>query len=250
MDAGVPVKKAVAGIAMGLISDKKGNYKVLTDLQDLEDTEGSMDFKIAGTKDGITVVQMDTKTHGLTDEIISDTLEQAKRARNEILVAMDKILDKSRSELSPYAPRIATLKINPEKIRDVIGPAGRVINEIIGQTGVEIDIEEDGLVTVTSTSEEALKKAVDWIRDLTREVKVGEVFSGKVTRILDFGAFVEIFPGTEGLIHISKLAPFRVKKVEDIVRVSDIVQVKVIEIDEAGRINLALIKNRGNKAKN
>lgn len=244
MDAGVPVSRACAGIAMGLASDNKGNYKILTDIQDLEDIEGGMDFKIAGTKNGITAIQMDTKTLGLSDEIIEKTLAQAKKARLEILKAMDGVISKPRPDLSPYAPRIISFKINPEKIRDVIGPQGKVISEIIEKTGVEIDIEEEGIVNITSTSKEAAKKAEAWIRDLTREVKVGERFTGKVTRVVSFGVFVEILPGIEGLIHISSLKPKKIFDPEKAFSIGDIIPVKVIEIDSMGRINLTLQKNK------
>ena len=239
MDAGVPIKRPVAGIALGLMADEKGNYKILTDIQGPEDRHGDMDLKIAGTEKGVTAIQMDVKIKGITEKILTETLEQGKKARRQILSEMAKALEKPRPELSPFAPRILTLQINPEKIREVIGPGGKVINEIIEECGVAIDITPLGKVFVTAEKEEAAKKAIAWIKNITREVKVGEVFQGKVKRILDFGAFVEIFPGQEGLIHISQLAPFRVEKVEDIVKVGDIVPVKVISIDEQGRINLS-----------
>lgn len=242
MDAGVPIKKACAGIAMGLVSDEAGNYKILTDIQDLEDTKGGMDFKIAGTDLGITAVQMDTKTLGLTDKIIKETLVQAKKARLEILDAMNRVISKPRPELSSYAPRISFFKINPERIKDVIGPQGKMIKEIIEKTGVEIDIEEDGTVAVTSTDTTAVKKAVDWIRDLTREVKVGESFIGKVTKVVNFGVFVELFPNVEGLIRSSNLYACGIRKPARVFSIGDIVSVKVIEIDPQGRINLSLIK--------
>lgn len=244
MDAGIPIADPVAGIAMGVVSDDEGNYKILTDIQDLEDTEGGMDFKVAGTKNGITAVQMDTKTHGLSDGMVKDTLTQAKKARLEILEGITKVIKEPRPELSQYAPRITSIKINPEKIGNVIGPGGKTINEIIDKTGVEIDIEDDGQVMITSQDAEAAKKASDWINDLTREAEVGAEYTGKVVKILDFGAFVEIFPGTDGMVHISKLASHRVDKVEDVVKVGDQVKVKVIEIDDSGRINLALVFNR------
>jgi polyribonucleotide nucleotidyltransferase len=240
MDAGVPIKNPVAGIAIGLMQDYRGNYKILTDIQGPEDHHGDMDFKVAGTKKGITAIQMDVKIEGIGDEILKKTLEAGKKARLQILEEMAKIIDKPRAELSPYAPRILILQINPAKIREVIGPGGKVINEIIEECGVSIDIEDSGKIFVTAEKEEAAKKAISWIKNITREVKVGEIFQGKVTRILDFGAFVEIFPGQEGLVHISQLAPYRVKKVEDVVKVGDIVPVKVISIDEQGRINLSL----------
>lgn len=244
MDAGVPLKKVAAGIAMGLMTNGKGTYKILTDIQDLEDFGGDMDFKVAGTKDGITALQMDTKLKGLPLEVMAYALKQAKQARLFILKEMTKVLDKPRESLSIYAPSIVCFKISPEKVREVIGPGGKVIKDIIGKFGVEIDIEEDGSVCVTSKNKEAAQKASDWIRDIAREVKIGEIFSGKVTRILPFGAFVELWPGIEGMIHISKLAPYRVKKVEDVVKIGDIVPVKVIEIDQMGRVNLAMAKKK------
>lgn len=239
MDAGVPIKKQVAGVAMGLASTEDGQYKILTDLQDLEDGKGGMDFKVAGTRDGVTAIQLDTKTKGLTPAMVHETLGRAKEARLKILDAMDAVLAAPRAELSPWAPRIVSFRINPDRIRDVIGPGGKIINEIIDATGVTIDIEDDGLVMITSTSPEASEKAVDWVKNLTREVKAGETFQGKITRILDFGAFAEILPKQEGLIHISELAHYRVNKVTDIVQIGDMVPVKVKEIDEMGRINLS-----------
>ncbi len=244
MDAGVPIKKPVAGIAIGLASeeDEKGikRFKTFVDLQDLEDGPGGMDFKIIGTRDGITAIQMDTKTHGLSFEIIEDTLEKGKKARMEILDFMDKILSKPREKISPYAPKIVSFKIDPKKIRNVIGPGGQVINEIIAQTGVTIDIEKDGLVVVTSTSEKALSQAVNWIKDLVKEIKVGEVFQGKVKKIVNFGAFIELFSGESGLLHISEIAPFRVDDISKILEVGEIIPVKIIKIDELGRISFSL----------
>ena len=246
MDAGVPITKPVAGIAMGLASDANGAWKVLTDLQDMEDGEGGMDFKIAGTEDGITAIQMDTKTKGLTGEIIHQTFVQAKQARAVILQAMAQVIDKPREQLSPFAPRIYTVHIHPDKIRDLIGPGGKMINDIIAQTGVQIDIEDDGTVLVTSVNEESANKALELIHNVTRVVKAGEVFQGKVTRIMDFGAFVEILPKQEGLVHISKLANHRVERVEDVVHIGDMVTVQVIEIDSQGRLNLAMEGVEGN----
>lgn len=240
MDAGVPIKKPVAGVAIGLASDEAGNFKIITDLQDLEDGKGGMDFKVAGTADGITVVQMDTKTNGLTSAMVSQAFEQAKIARLKILETMGAVIASPRSELSPYAPRIISFRINPEKIREVIGPGGKMINEIIDKTGVAIDIEDDGLVLITAVSVEAGEKAAEWIRNLTREVKVGEIFEGKVTRMLDFGAFVEVLPKQEGLVHISEMANSRVGKVSDVVNIGDTVKVKVVAIDDLGRINLSI----------
>lgn len=240
MDAGVPISKAVAGIAMGLASDEEnGKYKVLTDLQDLEDGQGGMDFKIAGTKDGITAIQLDTKTSGIPMDIVKKTLEQGKDARLEILKVMEKAIKESRSDLSQYAPRIVSFKINPDKIREVIGPGGKIINEIIDETGVQIDIEDDGTVMVTGIGEGA-QRAIEWIKDIVREIEVGEEFEGKVTRIFDFGAMVEVLPGKEGMVHVSELSHGHVNKVTDAVNVGDTVKVKVIKIDEKGRVNLSM----------
>jgi polyribonucleotide nucleotidyltransferase len=249
MDAGVPIKKPVAGIAMGLASDEKGNWKVLTDLQDIEDGPGGMDFKIAGTKDGVTAIQMDTKTHGLTWDIVEQTFKQAREARLKILDAMSTILPQPRPELSPYAPRIVTLMINPDRIRDVIGPGGKMINKIINETGVAIDIEDDGRVCVTSSDALQMEKAVQWIKDLTREVTAGEVFEGTVTRLEDFGAFVQILPGQEGLVHVSEIAWERTNNPRDVLHLGDKVKVQVKEIDSLGRINLS-IKNLLDKPAN
>jgi len=244
MDAGVPIKKQAAGIALGLMQDGKGNYKILTDIQGPEDHHGDMDFKIAGTKDGITAIQMDVKIEGIGEEILKEALARGKKARLQILDEMSKVISSSRPELSPYAPRIIILQINPEKIREVIGPGGKIINEIIEECGVSIDIEDSGRIFITAEKETAGIKAADWIKNITREVKVGEIFQGKVQRILDFGAFVEILPGQDGLVHISQLADYRVNKVEDIVKIGDIIPVKVISIDEQGRINLSLKEAR------
>ncbi|MFH1508688.1 MAG: polyribonucleotide nucleotidyltransferase [bacterium] len=239
MDAGVNIPKHVAGVAMGLVSNAEGKYQILTDLQDLEDNEGGMDFKIAGTKDGITAIQLDTKTSGLTDEIVKQTFADAKAGRMKILAVMEKAIAKPRKDLSEFAPRIVSLTINPDKIRDVIGPGGKKINEIIAETGVDIDIEDSGLVMITGTHEADVPKAVEIVKNLTREIEAGEIFTGKVTRIFDFGAMVEILPEVEGLVHISEMAHKRINKVEDEVQVGDEITVKVIEIDSQKRINLS-----------
>jgi len=243
MDAGVPIKKPVAGIAMGIATDPNdiNRYRIITDLQDLEDGNGGMDFKIGGTRDGITSIQMDTKTKGLTWKIVEETLTMAKSARIRILDVMATAIAAPRPELSPYAPRIIIIKINPELIRNVIGPGGKVINDIIAKTGVQIEVENDGTVTITSADLNGLEAARKRVEDLTRELKPGEFFpEGKVTRILDFGAFVEVLPGQEGMVHISELSPTRVEKVTDVVKVGDIIPVVVIKIDELGRVNLSL----------
>jgi len=240
MDAGVPIKNHVTGISLGLILKDKNNYKILTDIQGPEDHHGDMDFKIAGTREGINAIQMDVKIDGITEKMMAEILERGKIARDQILDVLEAAIAAPRPELSPYAPRIIIIHINPDKIREVIGPGGKVINEIIAQTGVQIDIEDDGTVFITAEKPEGGQKAREWIENITREVKVGEIFQGIVKRIMNFGAFVEILPGQEGMIHISKLANRRVNKVEDVVRVGDMVAVKVIEIDEQGRINLSL----------
>lgn len=240
MDAGVPIKKPVAGAAMGLMLNKSGEYAVLTDLQGQEDHNGDMDFKIAGTRDGITAVQLDVKIEGLTLEIIRDTLKDAYEARMKILDLVESVLPAPRPELSPWAPRVSILKINPEKIGALIGPGGKVINDIITQTGATIDVEDDGTVYVTSDKEDNMKKALSMIKQVTREIKSGELLEGKVTRLLDFGAMVELGPRQDGLVHISELAPWHVNRVTDIVKMGDIIPVRVKNIDEQGRINLSL----------
>ena len=239
MDAGVPIKKPVAGIAMGVITGKDGEYKVLSDIQGLEDHYGDMDFKVAGTKDGITAMQMDVKIDGLTPAMLSVAIAQAKEGRMHIMGKMLEVLPEPRTVMSPYAPRIITLHINPEKIRDVIGPGGKMINQIIDETGVSIDIEDDGSVFITSTDETSAKKAVEWVQNITREVKAGELFQGRITRLMNFGAFAEVLPNQEGLIHISEFSDERVEHVEDVVKVGDIIPVVVKEIDDQGRINLS-----------
>jgi polyribonucleotide nucleotidyltransferase len=241
MDAGVPIENLATGIAIGLAKDGK-DYKILTDIQGPEDHHGDMDFKVAGTKKGVTALQMDVKIDGINRNIIEEALARAKKARMEILEVMERAISEPRKDLSPYAPRILTININPDKIREVIGPGGKIINEIIDKTGAQIDIEDSGLIYITSETKEGAEKALSWINDITREVVAGETFSGTVKKVMDFGAFVEILPGQEGLIHISKLSKTRVAKVEDVVNVGDSVSVKVLSIDDQGRINLSLIK--------
>jgi polyribonucleotide nucleotidyltransferase len=238
MDAGVPIKKPVAGIAMGLV--KEGEYyTILSDIQGLEDHHGDMDFKVAGTADGITALQMDIKVDGLSREILEAALEQAKRGRLHILAKMLEVIDKPKAELSQYAPRILKMNIDPDKIRDIIGPGGKIIRKITEDTGVKIDVDDTGLVLIATTNAQAGEKAMQIVRDLTREVEVGEIYTGKVTRIMNFGAFVEVLPGKEGLVHISHLADERVNKVEDVVNIGDTITVKVTEIDRQGRVNLS-----------
>ncbi|EOS7801939.1 polyribonucleotide nucleotidyltransferase [Enterococcus hirae] len=238
MDAGVPIKAPVAGIAMGLVSDGE-NYTILTDIQGLEDHLGDMDFKVAGTKDGITALQMDIKIQGITEQILKEALAQAKQARMEILEELTSTIVAPREELSPYAPKIEMIQIDPAKIKDVIGKGGDTINGIIEETGVKIDIDQDGKVSIASSDKEMIQKAIKIIEDLTKEVKVGEVYLGKVVRIEKFGAFVNLIKGKDGLVHISQLSNDRVNKVEDVVKLGDEVLVKVTEIDKQGRVNLS-----------
>ena len=240
MDAGVPIKAPVAGAAMGLITDTEtGRYAVLTDITGKEDAYGDMDFKVTGTSEGVTALQMDIKVAGITVEIMRDALEQARQARFFILEKMTAVISASREELSPYAPRITTIRIPVDKIRDVIGSGGKVIRQITAETGTEINIEDDGTIQIAATSGEAAQKAIKWIEGLTKEVEVGKEYMGKVTRIMNFGAFVEIMPGKEGLVHISQLADYRVPRVEDVVSIGDELMVVVTEIDRMGRINLS-----------
>lgn len=238
MDAGVPIKAPVAGVAMGLIKDGE-HVTILTDIQGMEDHLGDMDFKVAGTAQGVTALQMDIKIAGINREILEQALKQAKEGRMFILNKMLEAISSPRKTLSPYAPKILTLRIDPEKIRDVIGPGGRVINKIIEETGVKIDIEQDGRIYISSVNEEANQRAKKIIEDLVREVVVGETYLGTVKRIEKFGAFVEVIPGKEGLVHISQLSHNRINKVEDVVKVGDTILVKVTEIDEHGRVNLS-----------
>ena len=241
MDAGVPIKKPVAGISTGLVTDKNdpSRYIMLTDIQGIEDFFGDMDFKVGGTKDGITAIQVDIKIDGLTYDIIKEAFERTKVARDYILDnIMLPVISEPRKEVSKYAPKILTMKIKPEKIKDVIGPGGKMINKIIDETGVKIDINDDGKVCVYANDSESGKKAMDMILDIAKIIEVGGIYNGKVTRIMPFGAFVDIGGGNEGLLHISKISSKRVEKVEDVLSVGDEVTVKVSEIDNQGRINL------------
>jgi polyribonucleotide nucleotidyltransferase len=239
MDAGVPIRAPVAGIAMGLVTGGDGGYVVLTDIVGMEDAYGDMDFKVAGTARGLTASQLDIKLQGIRYDILAEALSQAREARLEILEKMSLAINASRSELSPYAPRMYEIKIDPGKIGSVIGPGGRIIRSIIEETKTTIDIKNDGTVLVGSSTEEAAQKAIKIIQGLTREVEQGEIYTGKVTRLFNFGAMVEILPGKEGLVHISELADYHVPQVEDVVKVGDELMVKVIGIDNSGRINLS-----------
>lgn len=252
MDAGVPIKAPVAGIAMGLIKSGE-HYSILTDIQGMEDHLGDMDFKVAGTSKGVTALQMDIKIDGLSREILEEALQQAKIGRMQILDSMMATINTPRESLSSYAPKILMMSINPDKIRDVIGPSGKQINKIIEETGVKIDIEQDGTVFISSVDDEMNDKAKQIIEDIVREVVVGEMYLGKVKRIEKFGCFVEIFNGKDGLVHISELAEERIGKVEDVVAIGDEILVKVTEIDKQGRVNLsrkAVLKEQKEQAEN
>lgn len=236
MDAGVPIKAPVAGIAMGLVMDGD-NYTILTDIQGMEDHLGDMDFKVAGTKDGITALQMDIKIEGITEAILTEALTQAKKARMEILAELTSTIAEPRKELSKYAPKIEMIQIKPEKIKDVIGKGGETINKIIEETDVKIDIDQDGNVSIAHQDQDKINRAIEIIKDLVREVEVGEVYLAKVVRIEKFGAFVNLFKGKDALVHISQFSHERVNKVEDVVKLGDEILVKVTEIDRQGRVN-------------
>jgi len=244
MDAGVPIKEPVAGISIGLAKDEEtGKYKVLTDIQGPEDHYGHMDFKVAGTKNGITAIQMDIKIDGIDKKIMEEALDRAKDARFKILDIIKKQMPEPRKELSPYAPKIFSMMINPEKIGEVVGPKGSVINKIIDECGgIAIDIEDSGLVCVTGQDQENVDKAVNWIKSIVKEIEIGEIFQGTVRKIMEFGAFVDILPGQSGLVHISKFVPQHIDKVTDVVQEGDKIPVKVVSIDELGRINLSAIE--------
>ncbi|MCE5527828.1 polyribonucleotide nucleotidyltransferase [Staphylococcus pseudintermedius] len=236
MDAGVPIKAPVAGIAMGLVT-REESYTILTDIQGMEDALGDMDFKVAGTTEGVTAIQMDIKIDGLTKEVIEEALEQARKGRLAILEHMMQTIDQPRKELSAYAPKVEIMQIKPEKIRDVIGPGGKQINEIIDATGVKLDIEQDGTVFIGSTEQDMINQARAWIESIVREAEVGQVYDAKVKRIEKFGAFVELFPGKDALVHISQISNERINKVEDVLNMGDTLKVKVTEIDKQGRVN-------------
>jgi len=249
MDAGVPIKKPVAGIAIGLASNHDmSQWKILTDIQDLEDGEGGMDFKITGTSDGITAIQLDTKTDGLTKEMVDQALSAGQVARMKILAVMATALPAPRAELSPYAPRITSFFIAPDRIREVIGSGGKVINEIIAVCEVQIDIEDDGLVMICGVNAEKTQQAVDWVKNIVREFKAGEVFTGKVVRMLDFGAFVELPGNHDGMVHVSEMAPYRVSSPDKFLTLGQMVTVRIKEVDEQGRINLSMKGQAENEA--
>ncbi len=239
MDAGIPVKSAVAGISMGLVTNEQGDYKILTDIEGIEDNYGDMDFKIAGTAAGITAIQLDIKLKSVSIEILEKALSQAREARQFILDEMGKTISSSRPELSRYAPRMYKLVLPQDKIGTVIGPGGKMIRSIIEETKATVDINNEGIAFIGSTDEESAQKAIKMIEDLIKDVEVGAIYTGKVTRIMSFGAFVEILPGKDGMVHISELADYRVDRVEDIVKVGDEITVKVTEIDSQGRVNLS-----------
>jgi polyribonucleotide nucleotidyltransferase len=238
MDAGVPVVAPVAGIAMGLI--KEGEHvRVLSDILGDEDHLGDMDFKVAGTAEGVTSLQMDIKISGVNREVMNQALRQAREGRLHILGIMNQTLPGPRTNVSGHAPRIVTLKVKPDKIREIIGPGGKVIRGIIEATGVKMDVEDDGTVRIASVDEEAAKKAIEMVQRIAAEAEIGKIYKGTVRKIVEFGAFVEILPGTDGLVHISQLAPERVRKVSDVLKEGDEVMVKVLEIDRQGKIRLS-----------
>jgi polyribonucleotide nucleotidyltransferase len=240
MDAGVPLKRPVSGIAMGLMLDGDKPY-ILSDIADAEDFAGDMDFKTAGTEKGITALQMDMKVHGLKIDILKKALMQGKEGRAAILKHMLTTLDKPRADLSPYAPRVEAIMINPEKIREVIGKGGETINKIIAETGAEIDIKDDGTVMIASPDGKSIQAAIKWVRDLTAEPEVGKIYEDKpVVSVMDFGAFVQIMPGKDGLVHVSEMAEQRVEKPSDIVKEGDKVTVKLVAIDDRGRLQLSM----------
>jgi polyribonucleotide nucleotidyltransferase len=238
MDAGVPIRGAVAGISIGMVSDDS-RHKLLTDIQGVEDYSGDMDFKIAGTRSGVTAVQMDVKLKGLTIEIIQEAFAQARKAREQLLATMDQCISTPRPELAPHAPRVFTIEINPDKIGDIIGPGGKNIKKMEADFGVQIDIEQDGRVFIAAPDQTAGEQALKVIEDITRDLTVGEIYTGRVVRIVPFGAFIELLPGRDGLLHISQIARERIERVEDVLKMGDDVQVKVIEIDPQGKVRLS-----------
>ena len=250
MDAAVPIKAMIAGISVGLVTDERGGYRLLTDIQGMEDNYGDMDFKVTGSEKGVTGIQLDIKIHGLSREIVREAVAQAREARLVILEAMRAVIDRPRGELSRHAPRIETIRIHPDKIREVIGPGGKMIRAIQSESGTTIEVEDDGTVRITGAKAEGREKARGMIEGLTKEPEVGEVYEGKVTRIMSIGAFVEYLPGKEGLVRVSELSGERVNRVEDVVKVGDPVRVKIAEVDRQGRVNLSMrsVGEEGNAA--
>jgi polyribonucleotide nucleotidyltransferase len=241
MDAGVPLTSAVAGVAMGLVSKSDDNYAIMTDIVGLEDFAGEMDFKIAGTSTGVTAIQLDVKNKGLTSKMIKEIFEQAKTARLKILSAMNAVIEKPKKEISKYAPKVVVLTPPQDKIGEIIGPGGKKIRALIAKTETEIEVGDDGKVTISGLDREKVEEAVRQIENITREVKVGEEFDGQVKRILPFGAFVEFLPGKEGMVHVSKMGKGFVKDPHQVVKIGQTVKVKVYQIDNQGRINLQMI---------
>jgi polyribonucleotide nucleotidyltransferase len=241
MDAGVPLKRPISGIAMGLMMDGDKPY-ILSDIADAEDFAGDMDFKVTGSEKGITALQMDMKVHGLPTEILKSALMQGKTGRAHILAHMLEVIAEPRKELSPYAPRVESIKINPDKIRDVIGKGGETINKIIAETGADIDIKDDGTVFIASPDTASIEKTIAWIQSLTEEPEVGKIYDGTVVKIMDFGAFVNIMPGTDGMVHVSEMADERVEHPNDVVKEGDKVKVLLTAVDERGRLNLSMKK--------
>jgi polyribonucleotide nucleotidyltransferase len=239
MDAGVPIKAPVAGISIGLATDKDGESTTLTDIQGMEDHYGAMDFKVAGTAEGITAIQLDIKLNSISFDVIEAALPQAREARLAILDRMNQTISAPRDEMSPYAPRMTRITIPIDKIGALIGPGGKTIRGIVEETGATVDVDDDGTVTIGSSDGAAAKRAIEIVEGLTREVKVGDIFTGKVVRILNFGAFVEILPGTDGMVHISELADHRVPTVEDVVQLGEEITVEVIGVDPSGKIALS-----------
>ncbi|HSX47304.1 MAG TPA: S1 RNA-binding domain-containing protein, partial [Patescibacteria group bacterium] len=250
LDAGVPIKSPVSGIAMGLVLDGDKAI-VLTDIADSEDFAGDMDFKVAGTKKGITALQMDMKVHGLPIKVLGQALDNSRAGRHKILDHMNQIIDKPKSELSPYAPRVETIKIKPEKIREIIGKGGEVIQKITAETGTDIDIKDDGRVMIASPDFESIKAAKEWISSIVAEPEVGKIYTNvPVVNVLDFGAFVQILPGKDGLVHVSEMSEQRVNKPSDVVNVGDKVNVKLVAVDDKGRLQLSMVAaTRDNKPK-
>jgi polyribonucleotide nucleotidyltransferase len=248
MDAGVPIKSAVAGIAMGLVKEGE-QVRVLTDILGDEDHLGDMDFKVAGTSEGVTAIQMDNKVGGVNRDVMRHALHQAREARLFVLSVMEKAINAPRTEMSTYAPRIVTLHIKPDKIRDVIGPGGKVIRGLVEETGCKIDVEDDGTVLIAAADNTALEKAIAMIQQITAEPEIGKIYDGVVRKIVDFGAFVEIMPGTDGLLHISQISDERVRAVEDVLHEGDEIPVKVLDVDRSGKIRLSLREARADLAK-